>query len=101
MSSDKGTYICVYDDQGGRMVVQYADLGHLDARVLEWVHSGRDSLLDLTTTAGNVYRIRASSVQSFSVSTPAGRLRAMELDREAMAEEKANRQTLGMWSGDE
>lgn len=99
-----GTYIRVWDAQGGSADVDAADEGRIDAAVQRFIETGGhvDTVLDLTMLNGASYRVLASTIQSWIVSTPDTRLRQMELQKESEEEEREYRVALGLpWEGED
>jgi len=84
------TWLVVYERDGLFVYVDVGDEPRVDAAVTSWLDSGgsRDSLLDLTLIDGSGYRVIASHVVAWSVSSPESRLRTIEHSA-AMRDEKA------------
>jgi hypothetical protein len=80
----------VYERDGGYVCVEVGDEPRIDAAVTSWLDSGgsRDSLLDLTLIDGSEYRVIASHVVAWSISSPESRQRFIE-HQAAMRDERA------------
>lgn len=68
----------------------------IDRAVHQFLETGRDSILYLTTRSGEQYHTLASNVRSWLVSTPQGRARSAELEKAATDEERALREAAGL-----
>lgn len=81
-------FVKVFTDDGGYVCIVPTDEGKLDGAVTRWLDSGetRDTLLDLTLLCGDTYRLRASQVTLWIVSTPDGRERQRAIDAAFKAE---------------
>lgn len=92
-----GTFIRLYDSMGVSDV-QAVDEGRIDAAVqlLLDTMGGRDTLLDLTLVNGATYRILASDVRSWIVSTPESRQRQLALEQACTEEDREHRIALGL-----
>lgn len=96
---DIGTYVVVFEEGGDNANVIAEDESRLDCAVSAYLDSAgtRDSLLHLTLCNGERYTVRASHIVGWKISTPEGRLLALEYQQGMEAEHKANRQALGIW----
>lgn len=96
---DAGTFLFLYDKDSGRVVIDPAEENHIDTAVTAYLESAgtRDSLLHLSMLDGDRYVIRASAVQSWMLSTPAGRRRNAELEKASDDEAKAVKADLGIF----
>lgn len=92
------TYLVVYEGNEG-VFVEADEEGALDAAVTRYVESGRtrDDLLSLTMLTGPEYRVLASRVTSWYLSTPESRRRAIADQKARDDEEREIKQALGMW----
>ena len=65
-------WLVVFEIANGSTHIDPADEGALDAAVSRYLDSGgtRDELLCLTLSEGGTYRVRASQVSSWYLSTP-------------------------------
>lgn len=87
------TYLAVWErtaQQGHYMRVDPAEAPRIDAAVTRYQETGRDSVLELTTMAGNPYFLVASEVTAWKISTPESRARAHEIDRDIEREFESN-----------
>jgi len=66
------SWLVVFEIANGSTHIDPSDEGALDAAVTRYLESGgtRDELLCLTLSEGGTYRIRASQVSSWYLSTP-------------------------------
>lgn len=92
---DVGAYLSVYEESGN-ILVQPEHEPSVDAAVGNYLDTGRDALLRLTTLAGDEYVTRASNVTSWLLSTPEGRLKSTEFEKAAYDEERDNRVSVGL-----
>lgn len=92
-----GTFLRVWDNMGVADVVA-EDEPRIDAAVQHFLDTGghADTLLDLTMTSGASYRILASQVRSWMVSTPESRARSMELEKAHADEDREHRIAAGL-----
>jgi hypothetical protein len=95
-----GSYLRVYDMQGGNAPVVLGDEAQIDTAITEYLYSGRDTLLHLTMCHGARYRILASVVQSWLVSTPENRLASVEREKAEQDEDRALKQSVGLWGNE-
>ena len=97
-----GTFVKLWDTSGDSVCCVAEDEPRIDAAVTAWLSSGKtaDSILDLTLESGDGFRILASAVVSWIVSTPEGRLRATECDAAHKAEAEEFRAAAGIWEDD-
>ncbi len=82
-------YLLLWCDTGdGAVRLEATDEPIVDAAVQRYVDSGKtiDSLLSLTSTGGDSFKVLASSISSWTVSTPAARDREREIDAAMEAE---------------
>lgn len=99
---EAGTYVIVFEEGGDCANVVAEDETRLDCAVAAYLDSAgtRDSLVHLTLCNGERYTVRASTVKGWKVSTPEGRLRAIEYQQGLEEEHKSNRQALGIWENE-
>jgi hypothetical protein len=91
-----GDYLKIHERGAGAREVQSGDRHQIVEAVDVYLREGRDSWLILRDLAGMEYQVRASAVQSFSVSTPEGRLRALQVKRAQMEEYDRMREEAGV-----
>lgn len=93
------TWLTVWEEGGLSYTVDAADEPRIDAAVSRYVDSGesRDSIIALAFTDGRDYRVRASQITSWAISTPETRHRALELDKMQDEETKRIKAELGIW----
>lgn len=89
------TYLKVFEETG-QILVEPGHADSIDAAVTHFMETGRDSLLHLTTVAGEDYVTRASNVLCWVTSTPAGRLRSLEFEKHNADERAEARAALGL-----
>lgn len=94
-----GTYLRIYDVNDGVVVCVPEDEPRLDAAVTDYVDSGctRDRVVDLTLREGVSYKLRASQVASWFVSTPESRRERASIDAEDQRESEGYKHELGIW----
>lgn len=76
----------------------------IDAAVSQWIDSGgtRDTILRLTLVDGDTFTLRASTIDSWLLSTPEGRRRSHEWDKAAEDERREQRTAAGFpWDEDD
>lgn len=91
-----GTYLKLWEEDGGSVCLEADSRNPIDAAVSTWLDTKRDSLLYLTTIAGEEFVTRASRVTSWLVSTPEGRSATIAYEKAAVDEERANRVAVGL-----
>ena len=96
MSEELGTFIILWEEDGDETTLVASDETQLDTAVDQWLREERDTMLHLTTLTGETYRVPASLVKKWVVSTPQGRLRSLELEQLHEAERKQHRNALGL-----
>lgn len=86
-------------DGDGFVTCPIAEEPRVDAAVQAWLDSGgtRDSLIMLEMADGDIYKVRASHIKWWIISTPMGRKNQLDLQRQAKEEEQAVLRELGMW----
>lgn len=101
MNDEIGTFVKLYDSSGYVCVVG-GDEGSIDAAVERWVASGgtANALLCLTLLDGCTYRVKASEITSWFVTTPATRSRAVEMDKLLDDERQENRRAVGLYESE-
>lgn len=94
-------FVKLFDDTG-YVLVDAGEEGSIDAAVERYVTSGGtvDTLLCVTLLDGSVYKVKASLVTAWYLSTPEGRMRGVEIEKQLGDEIKANRAAAGLF-GDE
>lgn len=92
-----GTSLTVWEEGGSYYTVDVADEPRIDAAVSRYMETGRDSLLALTFTDGREYRVKASQITHWAVSTPETRQRAVELDKAQDEETQRFKREAGIW----
>jgi hypothetical protein len=101
--TEVGTYIALWEAGGGASCVVPADEPQIDVAVSEFRRSHRDEVLHLTLQNGMTYRVCASHIVGWTISTPEGRRREASLEAARREEARANRAAVGLpWGeGDE
>lgn len=91
-----GIYLKIHERGVGSRDVLAGDRMQIVEAVDVYLREGRDCLLILHDLAGMEYQVRASAVQSFTVSTPEGRLRALAVRKAQMEEYDRMRDEAGV-----
>lgn len=93
------TWLIVWERDGGHVIACADQEPNLDTGVTAYLDSAgtRDSLLSLTLTDGREYRVLASCITGWSLSTPETRRRELEHEKWCGEERQALRQELGIW----
>src|SRR5210317_1910255 len=99
--SDDIRFLVVWEESGSTVSVVEGDERQLDDAVSTWIDTGRDALLHLTTTEGVPYRMLASNVTSWLLSTPQSRYENERVRAVMDAERAAIRESLGIWGGED
>lgn len=90
------TYLRLWEANNTTTCVSPDDEHTIDAAVTRYLDTGRDELLLLTTYSGDRYRTRASLILSLMLSTPEGRAKDAEIDKELGDEARETRLSLGL-----
>lgn len=98
MIAEQPSFVKVFENDGF-VLVGPDDEPRIDAAVERWVSSGRtqDTLLALTRLDGDEYKVKASTITSWCISTYEGRVRAAEWEALMRAEEGQIREAAGLW----
>ena len=88
-------YLRVWDDDGSYCVTEECE-SSLDAAVSLYLAEGRDSLIQITWVGGDTFKVRASLMKCWTLSTPEGRRRETEIEAERKQERDENRQAAGL-----
>ena len=91
MNIEVGTYLRVWDDEGGLILCDVLEESSIDAAVEQWISSGRqrDTILHLALAGGSSEMVMlASTITSWMISTPESRRRSAGWDAALKAEEK-------------
>lgn len=100
-----GDFLIVYEKGGEVTQVEADESNSVDAAVSAWIDSGRtkDSILYLSMVNGTAtYRVLASCITSWWVSTPAYRRAHLEQVQRQKNESRALKTEMGIpWSEDE
>lgn len=93
------TWLTVWEVDGSDYTVAADNEPSIDAAVTRHIDSAgtRDTLLTLEFTSGCMYRVRASQITSWAISTPETRRRALELEQWEQEEDERIRHELGIW----
>lgn len=90
-----GTFIRLWEEHGEVAVdVTYAE--PLGLALEAWVERNMDSVVSLRTLSGDLYKTKASNIDSFMVSTPEGRRRTLELEKAQGDEKRQIRHDIGL-----
>lgn len=89
--------LTLWDNDDERIALVPEDEPQIDAAVANYLETGRDAILHLTTSDGSAFRMLASSVKSWLVTTAEQRLRAITLEHALDTEVREARQSLGIW----
>lgn len=97
------TFLKIYDSDGAYWCILSTEEGQVDAAVERWLSSAGtvDSLLDLTMVDGENLRVRASRIIGWTRSTPAGRAKGAEVEKQMEDERKANRAAAGLFDAED
>lgn len=90
-------YVKLFTGDGDSWTVPFEEEPRLDAGVEAYLTTGKDRLLAFTLVEGDQLRILASEIVSWATSTPEGRQRYVEMERDSGEEMKGIRQSLGIW----
>lgn len=90
-------YIKLWQEDGSCTFVDSKHAEDIGLAYEGWVERDIDAVLHLTNVAGEPYKMRASDVHSFLVTTSSGRAAAWEFQAEASREEQAHREAAGIW----
>lgn len=92
------TWLTVWEEDGSSYTVDEADEPRLDAAVSQYIDSGgtRDTLLSLDFTDGRTFRVKASRIAGWSLSTPATRRRHWELQKYQRDEDAGLKAEIGI-----
>ena len=96
---DYGAFVKLWTTDGECWGVVPEDEPRIDAAVSQWIDSGetRDTLLLLTFTGGDPFKLRASCISAWMLSTPEGRRREWEISKASDEERERVKRELGMW----
>jgi hypothetical protein len=99
MSESVGTFVKLWTTDREVWGLVPDDEPRIDAAVSLWIDSGetRDTLLLLTLTGGDPFKVRASMIASWMLSTSHGRRREMEFSKAGDDEQRAVRRAIGDW----
>lgn len=101
MSEMPDTYLVLWEAGGSRLTVDAGDIHRIDAAVTAYLDTNRDSLLHLTTAAGEQYTTRASLITAWHLTTHQGRRRVAELEKADQDETRSLRLAVGLpWDDD-
>jgi hypothetical protein len=93
-----GTYLRVYDKTEGFISCDPADEPRVDAAVGAYIDSGgRDRIIDVTLAEGVPYKLLASQVTAWFVSTPESRRKRVEMNANSDAELEGHAREFGIW----
>lgn len=81
MTDDLGTFLVMWHVDGTAFSIPVDFADHLRDKVTEFMETGRDGLLQLTSRSGDPFVIKASCVDMWTVSTEQGRAAKREFDR--------------------
>lgn len=97
--SEVGTFLKLWTTDGECWGLQPHEESRVDAAVSLWLDSAetRDTLLLLTLSGGDVFKVRASLCGSWMLSTPEGRRREWEISKAGDEERRAIKAALGDW----
>ena len=73
MTEQLGTFVKLWEKDGGGICFTEGSEHTIDAAVDHWLETGRDSIVHLVQVGGDSYHVLASHITSWSVSTAAGR----------------------------
>lgn len=97
MKPGTGTYLKVYDTSEGMICCSAEDEPRVDAAVSAYVDSGgRDRIIEVTLLEGVTFKLLASTVTAWFVSTPATRKARVEINANAEAELEGFEKELGL-----
>ncbi len=96
-TSDMGRFLKLWTTDGLAWTCVAEDEPRVDVAVQRCVQAGGDTLLDLTLSGGDSFRLLASRVACWMVSTPEGRRAEMMMSKVGDDERDRSRQELGIW----
>ena len=96
MTEELGTFVRVWEVDGGGCCFVASSENTIDAAVDRWLETNRDSLVHLTLCCGDAYAVCASRITSWRVSTPEGR-RGDEMLKRAQDDENKTLQDEFGW----
>lgn len=95
------TWLVILERDGTAVHAMASEEGNVDAKVTEYRHSGRDSIVRVTLAEGTEYHVVASQVTGWWTCTPEHRRRSLLRDQHATEASKALRADLGLpWEED-
>jgi hypothetical protein len=94
--SDIGTFLRLFEVDDATVAVLREHEDEVDAAYSHWIERGIDKVLRLTTSHGDEYVTCASRIERFTVSTPEGRRKAIQLEAAGVEEDAANYRAAGL-----
>lgn len=97
-----GDYIKLYDNDNNFYIISPEYESTIDSAVSRWIDSGKtlDTLLDIELAEKAPFRILASVIVAWIITTPESRRRYIDFVNEVDKEEKAVKMELGIFEED-
>jgi hypothetical protein len=95
--SNVGRFLKLWTKDNGAWAFIAEDESRVDVAVQQYIQARGDTLLDLTLMGGDSFRLLASYVACWMVSTPEGRHAEIKIGKASTDERDNTRQELGIW----